>query len=198
VSEPIFRPSTWVGAKGERLLSGSARRPSPRRTARSETRRFRPFACLRSVGSNRRLIPTRDMARPVLLRRLGKKRSRLHLAPLWFGNPGTGAGGDTAGCGCPATTSHARTQAGIGFLVIGTNDTAAGFGCPGTAGGAPASDLAGQAHFIRVKKKGTGAMSARGRSGRKSFVATPEQRNNVKILVGLTLCLAWRERHSSD
>jgi len=28
--------------------------------------------------------------------------------------------------------------------------------------------------------------------GRKSFVATPEQRNNVKILVGLTLCLAWR------
>jgi hypothetical protein len=25
VSEPIFRPSTWVGAKGERLLSGSAR-----------------------------------------------------------------------------------------------------------------------------------------------------------------------------
>ena len=41
------------GCKGERLLSGSARRPSPRRTARSETRRFRPFACLRSVGSNR-------------------------------------------------------------------------------------------------------------------------------------------------
>jgi hypothetical protein len=49
------------------------------------------------------------------------------------------------------------------------------------------SDLAGQAHFIRVKKKGTGAMSGGkpGRSGRKSFVATPEQRNNVKILVGL-------------
>src|ERR1700726_1519240 len=39
---------------------------------------------------------------------------------------------------------------------------------------------------IRVKKKGTGAMSGKpGRSGRKSFVATPEQRNNVKILVGL-------------
>ena len=50
---------------------------------------------------------------------------------------------------------------------------------------APASDLAGQAHFIRVKKKGTGAMSGK-------------QRNDVKILVGLTLCLAWRERHSSD
>jgi len=28
---------------------------------------------------------------------------------------------------------------------------------------APASDLAGQAHFIRVKKKGTGAMSGEGR-----------------------------------
>ena len=41
-------------------------------------------------------------------------------------------------------------------------------------------------HIIRVKKKGTGAMSGKpGRSGRKSFVATPEQRNNVKILVGL-------------
>ena len=39
---------------------------------------------------------------------------------------------------------------------------------------------------LRVKKKGTGAMSGKpGRSGRKSFVATPEQRNNVKILVGL-------------
>jgi hypothetical protein len=37
-----------------------------------------------------------------------------------------------------------------------------------------------------IKKKGTGAMSGKpGRSGRKSFVATPEQRNNVKILVGL-------------
>ena len=83
-------------------------------------------------AGRRRLIPTRDMARPVLLRRLGKKRSRLHLAPLWVGNPGTGAGGDTVGCGCPATTSHARTQADIGFLVIGANDTAAGFGCPGT------------------------------------------------------------------
>jgi hypothetical protein len=48
------------------------------------------------------------------------------------------------------------------------------------------SGRAGQAHFIRVKKKGTGAMSGKpGRSGRKSFVATPEQRNNVKILVGL-------------
>jgi hypothetical protein len=43
-----------------------------------------------------------------------------------------------------------------------------------------------QAHFIRVKKKGTGAISGKpGRSGRKSFVATPEQRNNVKIRVGL-------------
>src|SRR5580698_2344437 len=32
----------------------------------------------------------------------------------------------------------------------------------------------------------SGAMSGKpGRSGRKSFVATPEQRNNVKILVGL-------------
>jgi len=41
-------------------------------------------------------------------------------------------------------------------------------------------------HIIRVKKKGTDAMSGKpGRSGRKSFVATPEQRNNVKILVGL-------------
>jgi hypothetical protein len=40
--------------------------------------------------------------------------------------------------------------------------------------------------IIRVKKKGTGAMPGKpGRSGRKSFVATPEQRNNVKILVGL-------------
>jgi hypothetical protein len=46
--------------------------------------------------------------------------------------------------------------------------------------------LGPQAHFIRVKKKGTGAMSGKpGRCGRKSFVATPEQRNNVKILVGL-------------
>jgi hypothetical protein len=37
-----------------------------------------------------------------------------------------------------------------------------------------------------IKKEGTGAMSGKpGRSGRKSFVATPEQRNNVKILVGL-------------
>src|SRR6202035_845083 len=37
-----------------------------------------------------------------------------------------------------------------------------------------------------AKKKGTGAMSGKpGRCGRKSFVATPEQRNNVKILVGL-------------
>ncbi len=33
---------------------------------------------------------------------------------------------------------------------------------------------------------GNGAVSGKpGRSGRKSFVATPEQRNNVKILVGL-------------
>jgi len=54
----------------------------------------------------------------------------------------------------------------------------------GTPFGGPR--LAGQAHFIRVKKKGTGAMSGKpGRCGRKSFVATPEQRNNVKILVGL-------------
>ena len=37
--------------------------------------------------------------------------------------------------------------------------------------------------FATIKKKGTGAMSGKpGRSGRKSFVATPEQRNNVKIL----------------
>jgi hypothetical protein len=48
------------------------------------------------------------------------------------------------------------------------------------------ADISPQAHFIRVKKKGTGAMSGKpGRCGRKSFVATPEQRNNVKILVGL-------------
>ena len=42
-----------------------------------------------------------------------------------------------------------------------------------------------------------------GRSGRKSFVATPEQRNNVKILVGLGVPQAmtrmgWKETVVSE
>jgi hypothetical protein len=46
--------------------------------------------------------------------------------------------------------------------------------------------LAGQAHYYSSQEKGNGAVSGKpGRSGRKSFVATTEQRNNVKILVGL-------------
>jgi len=40
--------------------------------------------------------------------------------------------------------------------------------------------------FYSSQEKGNGAVSGKpGRSGRKSFVATTEQRNNVKILVGL-------------
>jgi|HubBroStandDraft_6_1064221.scaffolds.fasta_scaffold54872_2 hypothetical protein len=67
------------------------------------------------------------------------RRSRLRLAPRWFGNPGTGAGADTAGYGCPAAMSPARTRARIGFPVTGPNDTGAGFGCRGTGddGGRP-------------------------------------------------------------
>ena len=49
--------------------------------------------------------------------------------PRWFGNQDTGAGADTAGCGCPAVMSPARTRARIGFPVTGPNDTADGSGC---------------------------------------------------------------------
>lgn len=84
------------------------------------------------------------MARTVLLHRPGKRRSRHHPASLWFGNPGTGVGGGTVGCGCPATTSHARTQARIGLLAIGANDTAAGFGCRGTGDDCPPLRAPGQ------------------------------------------------------
>src|SRR6202035_934241 len=50
---------------------------------------------------------------------------------------------------------------------------------------APVS-LGGAGTFYSSQEKGNGAVSGKpGRSGRKSFVATTEQRNNVKILVGL-------------
>src|SRR5262249_59048580 len=64
-------------------------------------------------------------------RHFSKRWSRRHLAPPWSGNPDIGAGADTAGYGCPAATSVARTRTRIGFLVTGANGTAAGFGYPG-------------------------------------------------------------------
>jgi hypothetical protein len=69
------------------------------------------------------------MADPALRRYPNKRRSRPRLAPRWFGNQDTGAGADTAGCGCPAVMSPARTRARIGFPVTGPNDTADGSGC---------------------------------------------------------------------
>ena len=45
---------------------------------------------------------------------------------------------------------------------------------------------AGLPHFIRVKKKGTGAMSGKpGRWGENPSLRPPNNANNVKILVGL-------------
>jgi hypothetical protein len=76
-----------------------------------------------------RLIPVRDMAGPTLRRHPNKRRSRPRLAQRWFGNPDTGAGADTAGCGCLAVMSPALTRARIGFPVTGPNDTADGSGC---------------------------------------------------------------------
>jgi hypothetical protein len=64
-----------------------------------------------------------------LRRHPNKRRSRSRLAPRWFGNPDTGAGADTAGCGCLAVMSPALTRARIGFPVTGPNDTADGSGC---------------------------------------------------------------------
>jgi len=81
---------------------------------------------------SRRLIPVRDTADQVVRRHPNKRPSHPRLAPRWLGNPGTGAGADTAGCGCPAVMSPARTRAPIGFLVTGPNDTGAGFGCRDT------------------------------------------------------------------
>jgi hypothetical protein len=52
--------------------------------------------------------------------------------------------------------------------------------------------------FGSRKKGPVQCLGSRVAAGAKILRATPEQRNNVKILVGLTLCLAWRERHSSD
>jgi hypothetical protein len=69
------------------------------------------------------------MAGPALRRHPNKRRSRPRLAPRWFGNPDTGAGADTAGCGCLAVMSPALTRARIGFPVTGPNDTADGSGC---------------------------------------------------------------------
>ena len=51
---------------------------------------------------------------------------------------------------------------------------------------------AGTFYSGQEKRDRCNVSEAGSQRGRKSFVATPEQRNNVKILVGLTLCLAWR------
>src|SRR5271165_4811815 len=74
-------------------------------------------------------MANRDMAGRARLRRLSAKRSRLRPAPRWSGSPGTGAGADTAGFGCPAATPRGRTRAPLGCPVTGANGTGAGFGC---------------------------------------------------------------------
>jgi hypothetical protein len=51
---------------------------------------------------------------------------------------------------------------------------------------------AGTFYSGQEKRDRCNVSEAGSQRGRKSFVATPEQRNNVKILVGLTLCLARR------
>src|ERR1700730_4898687 len=95
------------------------------------------------------------MADQVVRHHPNKRPSHPRLAPRWFGNPGTGAGADTAGCGCPAIMFPARTRAPIGFPVTGPNDTGAGFGCRDTG------DDIGR------------ALIATGRSPRLPFLAPP-------------------------